>query len=49
MTDIRREKILELASQNFTQHEIAAKVSCSQSLVSLDLQYLKCQAAESQK
>jgi hypothetical protein len=45
LIDIRRQKVLEYASQGLSQHEIGTKLNVSQSLVSLDLQYLKCQAA----
>jgi len=49
LIDIRRERVLELASQGLSQTEIAFKINCSQALVSLDLQFLKCQAASNIK
>ena len=45
LIDIRRERVLELAAQGLSQTEIASKINCSQALVSLDLQYLRSQAA----
>jgi len=42
-----RAKVVELASQGLSQDQISLKLGCSQSLISLDLQALKCQAAAS--
>ena len=42
----RRSKVLELSSKGFTQIDIARILQVSQATISLDLQYLKCQAAQ---
>jgi BMFP domain-containing protein YqiC len=47
LIQLRRAKVPELASQGLTQDQISLKLGCSQSLISLDLQALKCQAAAS--
>jgi hypothetical protein len=43
---MRRNKVMELASQGYNQSQICKSLGVSQSLVSLDLQALKCQAAD---
>jgi len=47
LIQLRRAKVLELASQGLSQDQISLKLGCSQSLISLDLQALKYQAAAS--
>jgi hypothetical protein len=42
---LRREKVLELAATGKTQEAIAEELGVHQSLISLDLQAIKCQAA----
>jgi hypothetical protein len=44
---LRRDKVLQLSSRGYSQTEISSQLNVSQALVSLDLQYLKCQAAAS--
>jgi hypothetical protein len=43
---LRRSKVLELTAQAIPRHQIAQQLNVSTATVSLDIQYLKCTAAQ---